>query len=101
MIVRFSFVIFSSLIVSSCAFLLPYEEEPLCKIGKEGGYCGSISDVYHHTLNLEVEYKTPVKLEPGVPCDNCDVESYKKKVEDREESKDFQDRYSEKYFGRN
>ena len=26
--------------------IMPYAEEPLCRKGVEGGYCGSLSDVY-------------------------------------------------------
>lgn len=37
----------SVMFLSGCASLiLPYEEEPLCRLGVEGGYCGSLSDVY-------------------------------------------------------
>lgn len=39
--------ILSVIFLSGCASLiLPYEEEPLCRLGVEGGYCGSLSDVY-------------------------------------------------------
>lgn len=30
----------------SSKILLPYEENPICSAGKEGGYCGSLTDVY-------------------------------------------------------
>ena len=32
----------------SSKILLPYEEKPICSLGKEGGYCGSLSDVYNY-----------------------------------------------------
>jgi len=35
---------------SSCSWVLPYEEDTLCSRGKEGGYCGRVSDVYKKTL---------------------------------------------------
>lgn len=37
--------------------LLPYEENPLCNRGKDGGYCGSLSDVYEHIEKQEEENK--------------------------------------------
>ena len=69
-------IFFSAVFLSGCSILLPYEEEPLCKIGKEGGYCGSLYDVYEETLNIPPERRKPVKLKPGKPCDNCNVENY-------------------------
>ncbi len=39
-----------TIFVSSCSWMLPYEEETLCAKGKEGGYCGRISKVYEKTL---------------------------------------------------
>lgn len=86
--------------LSSCSLLLPYEEEPLCKLGKEGGYCGSISDVYEHTLNIKPEHRTPVKLKPGVPCHNCDVKEYEHIIEQRKGRKDFIENYSQNYLWR-
>jgi hypothetical protein len=36
-----------ALLLSACAsMIMPYAEEPLCRKGVEGGYCGSLSDVY-------------------------------------------------------
>jgi len=36
-----------ALLLSGCAsMIMPYAEEPLCRKGVEGGYCGSLSDVY-------------------------------------------------------
>mgnify|MGYP000034062335 FL=1 len=29
---------------------MPYEDEPLCKAGKESGYCGSVSEVYEYKM---------------------------------------------------
>ncbi|WP_457641311.1 hypothetical protein [Persephonella sp.] len=37
----------------STKILLPYEENPLCNAGKEGGYCGSLSDVYKYIEKQE------------------------------------------------
>jgi len=74
---KFMFLLFA-FVSSSCSLILPYEEEPLCKIGREGGYCGSIMDVYEATLNAEPERRKPVLLKPGRPCHNCTVENYDK-----------------------
>lgn len=38
--------VFAASACSLSKIVLPYEEEPLCKIGYGGGYCGSITDVY-------------------------------------------------------
>lgn len=36
-----------ALLLSGCAsMIMPYAEEPLCRKGVEGGYCGSLTDVY-------------------------------------------------------
>jgi hypothetical protein len=35
------------LLLNGCAsIIMPYADEPLCRKGVEGGYCGSLSDVY-------------------------------------------------------
>jgi len=68
-----------SVFCSSCSLLLPYEEEPLCRKGKEGGYCGSLLDVYEETLNMRPTREKPVKLKPGKPCLNCSADSYDRK----------------------
>ncbi len=73
-----------------CSAIMPYEEEPLCKIGKEGGYCGSVFDVYNESLNWSVERRRPVKLVPGVECDNCTPEEYEEKMKSVMEKKEKQ-----------
>lgn len=74
------FAVFLSAFGFGCSAIMPYEEEPLCKIGKEGGYCGSVYDVYNESLNWSVERRKPVKLVPGVECDNCTPEEYERKI---------------------
>lgn len=48
-----------STISTSCStkILLPYEENTVCNLGKEGGYCGSLSDVYEYIEKQEEEKK--------------------------------------------
>jgi hypothetical protein len=38
----------SSLTLSSCSILMPYDENPICKRGNHTGLCGSITDVYNY-----------------------------------------------------
>jgi len=45
--IRLAMAVIVFLSLSSCAkMLMPYEENPACQLGKDGGVCGSISDVY-------------------------------------------------------
>lgn len=58
--IRLLLVLF--LFLSSCSKLLfPYEEEVLCKKGREQGYCGSISEVYKESV--EKPYRFGIKEE--------------------------------------
>ena len=47
----------AGIVLSGCStkVLLPYEENPVCSRGKEGGYCGSLSDVYKQIEKQEEE----------------------------------------------
>jgi hypothetical protein len=38
----------SSLTLSSCSLLMPYQQHPACKRGSQTGLCGSITDVYNY-----------------------------------------------------
>ncbi len=66
-------ILLSFLTMSLCgcaSLLLPYEEEPLCKLGVEGGYCGSLSDVYEAVNNQQC-------LEKNKKCNKKKVEYVK------------------------
>jgi hypothetical protein len=41
-------MLLSSLTLSSCSLLIPYEQKPACKRGNQTGLCGSITDVYNY-----------------------------------------------------
>ena len=53
----FIFMAIFQTILTSCStkILLPYEENTVCSLGKEGGYCGSLSDVYEYIEKQEEE----------------------------------------------
>lgn len=62
---KFLLLVFSCLFLSSCAkLLLPYEDEVLCRKGREYGYCGSISDIYKESV--ERPYRFGIKEEKTV-----------------------------------
>lgn len=49
-----------------CASLvMPYAEEPLCKKGIAGGYCGSLSDVYEISEMEHPNKKPKNKVQGG------------------------------------
>jgi len=96
MFFRFLFLGLLGFFFYGCSVLLPYEEEPLCKLGKEQGYCGSIYDVYEYTLDAKPAGRAPVKLVPGVPCSNCTLETYGK----NRNADGFEENYSREFFGR-
>ena len=39
-------LVFSSLTLSCGSFLLPYNEDPVCRKSDQVGFCGSLSDIY-------------------------------------------------------
>lgn len=44
---RLIFLALGLVFLSSCSsMLLPYHEEPLCRKGVSGGFCGSLSEIY-------------------------------------------------------
>lgn len=67
MLVRAIVVLMLSLVLSSCAVMMPYAEEPLCRKSVSGGYCGSLSDVYDATneaADTRAKQTNTVKKQP-------------------------------------
>lgn len=44
----------ATFLFNGCAsILMPYAEEPLCKKGISGGYCGNLSEIYEVTKDKQ------------------------------------------------
>lgn len=57
-ICRFTMFTALCLLATGCAgVLVPYHDEPLCRKGSTGGYCGSVTEVYD-AVTGELERKT-------------------------------------------
>lgn len=45
--------IIAGILSSGCAIFMPYKEDFICKVPEGKGYCGSLSDGYIYSINLE------------------------------------------------
>ena len=59
-----------SLLVGCTKLIMPYAEEPMCRKGIVGGYCGSITEVYDVTTE-EMKRKKIADKKTSCPSGNC------------------------------
>jgi len=69
-------LVFIVIFINACS-MLPYNSEFQCEKGKGNGVCGSVSEVYQMSFDMDNLRNKKLEIHKNT-CENCDDKSFKK-----------------------